>query len=492
MQNEKLLPSFITIFGGSGDLYNLFLNESLPKAFKIICTGQQDVPQDMFKQKLLEGINKFSRTGKAEKEPWENFAKNIYYKQANFTEPDCYKTLKEDINTFEQEHKQATKVFYLAVNPQFFGKIATYLGNEGFAADRANTRLVIEKPFGTNASTAQELNQLLLSIFEEKQLFRIDHYLGKETVQNMLAFRFANAMFEPIWNSNYIDHIQISVSEKIGVEDRGGYYEHSGALRDMIQNHVMQLLCLVAMEPPLKFEANEVRNKKVDVLHAVRTIGDKEVNTFAVRGQYGEGKIDDDFLKGYRQEGKVNAKSNTETFAALKLFIDNWRWSNVPFYLRSGKRMAETMSIITIQFKAVPHKSFEQVTDANWQSNKIIINLQPEMGIRIRFQAKVPGLEMQLKPVDMTFNYKKDLALPIPEGYETLLLDVLQGDATLFMRADQVEAAWKVVTPILENWEKNIETNFPNYDAGTDGPIAGKKLTNSSNDYWEMIGIEKK
>jgi glucose-6-phosphate 1-dehydrogenase len=502
MDTLKTKPTIITIFGGSGDLtwrklipalYNLFLDNWLNEKFSIICTGLDDTKQEDFIARLQNGVDQFSRRGKSEKEKWDVFATYIQYKKADFTKIEFYGELKSDVENFEKKANDTVhKLYYLAVNPQFFSTIAELLNEAGLAADKENARLIIEKPFGTDLETAKALNKKLLCIFDEKQLYRIDHYLGKETVQNLLAFRFANALFEPTWNRNYIDHVQITVSEKIGVEDRGGYYDKSGALRDMIQNHVMQLLCLVAMEPPVTFEANEIRNKKVDVLHAIRKIKREDVHEYASRGQYGAGWQEGTQVKGYREESKVSPDSNTETFAALKLFIDNWRWSNVPFYIRSGKRMQQTMSVITIQFKPVPHQSFPEEAIENWQPNKIIINIQPDMGIRIRFQAKKPGLKMQLNPVDMLFNYSDTYTSGVPEGYETLLLDVIEGDATLFMRADQVEAAWEVVMPILSVWTNNPSINFPNYAAGTNGPETAEAMIAKTEDNWMMIGFDKK
>jgi glucose-6-phosphate 1-dehydrogenase len=498
----KTNPTIITIFGGSGDLtwrklipalYNLFLDNWLNEKFSIICTGLEDTKQEDFIARLQDGVDKFSRSGKSVKEKWDVFSTYIHYRKADFTKAAFYNELKTEVENFDAgADGNANKIFYLAVNPLFFGTIVDLLNEANLVSDRKHSRLVIEKPFGTNLETAKALNKKLLSIFEEKQLYRIDHYLGKETVQNILAFRFANALFEPTWNRNYIDHVQISVAEKIGVEDRGGYYDNSGALRDMVQNHVMQLLCLVAMEPPVAFDADEIRNKKADVLHAIRKIKKEDVHEFASRGQYGAGWQEGTQVKGYREEKDVPPNSNTETFAALKLFVDNWRWSNVPFYIRSGKRMQQTMSVITIQFKPVPHQSFPDEAIENWQANKIIINLQPDMGIRIRFQAKKPGLQMQLNPVDMMFNYNDTYSSGIPEGYETLLLDVMEGDATLFMRADQVEAAWDVVMPILQMWEDHPSINFPNYAAGSNGPETAEAIVAKEGDNWMMLAFDKK
>lgn len=500
--NTKTNPTIIIIFGGSGDLtrrklipalYNLQLDGWLNEKFSIVCIGRNPMKAGEFEKQLQTGTDRFSRRGKTEKKAWEAFAGSITYTEGDFTKKDLYDRLKTTVKDFEKSAGvDCNKIFYMAVNPQFFETIADKLQEAGFAADKKHTRLVIEKPFGTDLESAKALNKKLLKIFDECQLYRIDHYLGKETVQNILAFRFANAMFEPIWNRNYIDHVQISVSEKISVEDRGGYYDNSGALRDMIQNHVLQLLCLIAMEPPVSFDANEVRSKKADVLHAIRKIKKEDVHDFAARGQYGEGWQEGEKVKGYREEKDVPEESNTETFAAIKFFVDNWRWSNIPFYIRSGKRMQETVSVITIQFKPVPHQSFPEEAIENWQPNRMILHIQPDMGIRIRFQAKKPGLQMQLAPVDMLFDYSDTYSSGIPEGYETLLLDVIEGDATLFMRADQVEAAWDVVMPILSAWSDNPSVNFPNYPAGTNGPETAEALIARDGKNWIMVPFDKK
>ncbi len=502
MDSKKTNPTLITIFGGSGDLawrklipalYNLYLDNWLNKDFRIICTGRSKISDAVFAKRLKEGIDKFSRSGKTKKEAWDKFSKYIDYVDADFTKPTFYNYLKKEIAAFEKRTKcPVNKIYYMAVPPPFFEPIAEMIGKAGLASDCKYCRLVIEKPFGTDLESAKSLNESLLKIFSEDQLYRIDHYLGKETVQNILAFRFANALFEPIWNRNFIDHIQITVAEDIGIEDRGNYYEKSGLLRDMIQNHLMQLLCLIGMEPPVSFDANEVRNKKADVLHAVRRIKKEDVHEYAVRGQYAAGWIKGKKVKAYRQENNVDPHSNTETFAAVKLYIDNWRWSGVPFYIRSGKRLEEKFSAITIQFKPVPHQSFPEAAAENWQPNRMVLNLQPDMGIRIRFQAKVPGLQMKLNPVEMLFDYSDTYSgTGTPEGYETLLLDVIEGDPTLFMRADQVEAAWEIVMPILENWQENPPTNFPNYKAGSYGPEAAEALIAKYGNNWIVMPFQK-
>jgi glucose-6-phosphate 1-dehydrogenase len=496
----KTNPTIIIILGATGDLawrkllpaiYNLYLDKWIPDDFAIIGVGHEKLNDTGFKKHLHEGVDKNSRRGKSKKNEWDSFSKCLTYQIGEFNTISTYSGIEKQIKNLEKKWKViATKIFYLAVPPNSFEEIALKLGASGLAKDKLNSRIVIEKPFGHDLESAKHLNDLLHSIFNECQIYRIDHYLGKETVQNILAFRFANAMFEPTWNRNYIDSVQITVSEQLGVENRGNYYETAGALRDMIQNHLLQLLCLITMEPPVSFEADEVRNRKVDVLNALRKIRPEEVHQNAVRGQYGVGWIQGDKVKGYRQEADVNKNSTKETFAAVKLFIDNWRWQGVPFYLRTGKRMNETISVITIQFKPIPHQSFPAEATGNWQPNRLILNLQPHMGIRMRFQAKRPGLKMILYPVDMQFNYNESYHTGTPEAYETLLLDIMQGDSTLFMRADQVEAAWKALMPIINSWETNPSVNFPNYEAGMQGPEDSEALIAKDGHSWIIMPTE--
>ena len=375
-------------------------------------------------------------------------------------------------------------IYYLAVSPNFFPIIASNIAKAKLAEDPKRIRIVIEKPFGHDLDSARELNKLLSGIFDECQIYRIDHYLGKETVQNIMAFRFANSILEPIWNRNYIEHVQISVTEQLGVEERGDYYDGAGALRDMIQNHLLQLLCFVAMETPISFNADEVRNRKVDVLRAMRKFTPEDVRLSAVRGQYERGWMQGKEVPGYREEPKVNPDSNTETFAAIKFFVDNWRWHGVPFYMRTGKRMHQTASVISIQFKDVPHLVFPAEATESWQQNRLIISIQPEMSIRLQLQAKRPGLDMVLNTIDMVFDYKGTYNSQAPEAYETLLLDTMLGDQTLFMRGDQVEAAWELIMPILNTWQGKKSLNFPNYSADSWGPEVAEALIARDGYHW--------
>jgi glucose-6-phosphate 1-dehydrogenase len=482
------------IFGYAGDLtkrklvpalYNLFLENHLPDHFAILGMGHKHNSDQEYLDDLKQGLEQFSRRGKAEDEAWARFSGQFSFLPAELDDDKVYADLATQLADLDKKWQaKASHVFYLALPPSMIETVVRGLAKANLHRDRQRARVVVEKPFGHDLKSAQDLNRLLREIFEENQIFRIDHYLGKETVQNILAFRFANALFEPVWNRRYIDHVQITVAEKVGVEQRGHYYDHAGALRDMIQNHLLQILCLVAMEAPISFEADEVRSKKVDVLRAIRPIPPDQINQFAVRGQYGGGWIEGAHVQGYRSEPNVDPESATETFAAVKLFVDNWRWQDVPFYLRTGKHLPARISEVSIQFKPVPHQTFPASAVLDWRPNRLLLAIQPEEGILLRFEAKYPGTEMRLAPVIMQFYYQEAFKTQPPEAYETLLLDVVRGDATLFMRADQAEAAWAVIMPILETWETIRPTDFPNYQAGSWGPETAEILIARDGHSW--------
>jgi glucose-6-phosphate 1-dehydrogenase len=486
-------PTVIVIFGASGDLtqrkvvpalYDLFLDKSLPETFHVIGFARTSFSDTSFHNHLRKGIDQFSRHGRVRNKDWHDFSSRITYVKAHYDDSRAYKVLADRLSKLDKTlNNHICHIFYLSTPPEEFEVITQKLGKAKLSRDRKRSRIVIEKPFGRDLTSARVLNHKLTNVFDESQIYRIDHYLGKETVQNILALRFANALFEPIWDRRYIDHVQITVSEEVGVEHRGGYYDQTGALRDMIQNHLLQILCLIAMEPPVSFDSGEIRNKKVDVLHAIRPILQEQVHQFAVRGQYGLGWIQGNSVSGYREEPGVASDSSTETFAALKLYVDNWRWQDVPFYLRTGKRLPGKVSEVSIQFRSVPHQAFPSSAVRGWQPNRLVIHIQPEEGVLLRLQAKQPGLTMLLSPVDMRFTYKEAFQTPSPEAYETLLLDVMLGDATLFMRADQVEAAWSVVNPVLESWQM-VSPDFPNYSAGSWGPEAAETLIAQDRRNW--------
>lgn len=497
----SLKPTIVVIFGGTGDLnmrklapalYNLYLDGYMPEKYAIIGTARRPLTDDKFRDTLMEGINSFSRSGKVKADKWSKFADHVSYTAVDVEAPDTFGHLKTAIEKHQKEFGPDTQVlYYLAVAPNLFPLIAQCLSKYELAGNEDTCRIVIEKPFGRDLDTAKELNAILTGIFTEKQIYRIDHYLGKETVQNIMAFRFANSFLEPLWNRTYIDHVQISVTEQLGVGDRGGYYEGAGALRDMIQNHLLQLLCLIGMETPVNFDADEIRNKKVDVLKAMRPFGPDDIRFSTVRGQYAKGWVEGKEVPGYRHENGVAPDSNTETFAAIKFFVDNWRWQGIPFYVRTGKRLFQTSSLITIQFKDVPHHIFPSAVTEHWQQNRLIISIQPEMSIRLQVQAKRPGLDMVLNPVDMVFDYKGTYSNETPEAYETLLLDVMTGDQTQFMRADQVESAWELLMPVVNAWESKKSLSFPNYTADSWGPEDAEALIARDGFHWFTLPLNK-
>lgn len=488
----------MVIFGATGDLtrrkllpalYRLTLQRLLPNEFAILGTARNRLTDEEFRASMKEAVNEFASDEPFDESTWENFASRIFYTPGDVTVADTYLTLNSRLQDID--HRFATQgnhLYYLATAPEFFGVIASQLGMAKMARPQNKgswVRIIIEKPFGRDLESARALNKQVAKVFEEKQVYRIDHYLGKETVQNLLVFRFANSIFEPLWNRNYIDHIQITNAETKGVEGRGSYYEKAGALRDMIQNHVFQVMSIVAMEPPASLSADAVRDEKVKALQVVKPLPSRDIEKFAVRGQYGPGTILGDPVPGYRQEEGVDPNSSTETFAALKLYLENWRWSGVPFYIRSGKRLQKHVTEIGIQFKDVPHRLFTG-SDAPLQPNILVIRIQPNEGITLRFAAKLPGQAMRVRTVNMDFRYGSSFGVKSPEAYERLLLDCMLGDSTLFARRDMVERGWEIVDPIIKAWQQPA-TDFSNYEAGSWGPKASVKLIKDDGRNWRRL-----
>jgi glucose-6-phosphate 1-dehydrogenase len=482
MNQKKVMPAAITIFGGKGDLtrrklipalYNLYADNHLPREFAIFCVDFLAADQQENREYLRQGVDEFSRTGKSDPTKWAAFSGRIQYIQGDFMKPETYAELKKAIKGFEDEKKvRGVRMFYFAVAPRFIEPIADALCQNKLCNRDKSDRIVVEKPFGSNLETARELNRYMEKRFSENQIYHIDHYLGKEMVQNIMAFRFANYVFQPLWSSKHIDHIQISVAEEVSVGKRGGYYDGAGALRDMIQNHLLQLLCIIAMDCPKAYEAEAIRDEKVKVLRRIRRFTTDDVFKNVVRAQYTAGSVHDESRPAYRDEEHVAKDSNTETFVAVKFLIENDRWKGVPFFLRTGKNLPRQSSTIMVQFKDAERKIFKD----DVVPNRLIISIQPELEISLLFEGKVPGLHMQLVADEMDFMYKGNYQQNLPEAYEALLLDVLEGDATQFMRADQIEGAWKVVMPILDAWKEYPKKGLKFYPAGSWGPAEADAL----------------
>jgi glucose-6-phosphate 1-dehydrogenase len=488
-------PTTLVIFGATGDLarrkllpaiYNLAHEGALPERFNLIGSSRSDMSDEAFATQAADAIRQFSR-----REPDETVLKellaNVRYVSGTFDQDGVYDHIKVGLDAFDEQAGQPlNRAFYLSTAPEFFPIIVGQLGAHGLTHhDGAEVRAVIEKPFGTTLAEARELNHRVLSVFDEKQVFRIDHYLGKETVQNVMAFRFANGLFEPVWNRNYIDRVEITAAEDLGIGTRAGYYDNAGALRDLVQNHMLQLLCHVAMEPPVHFEADEIRDEKVKVLRSVIKPTADTVDDIAVRAQYGPGTVGGDSVPGYLQEEGVPPDSNTETYAAIRLEIDNWRWAGVPFYLRTGKRLARKVTEIAITLKPVPHLAFQQDGSVGVRPNQLILTMQPNEGVSLSLGAKIPGSRMRIRPVNMEFLYGTSFMSQSPEAYERLILDAMRGDATLFTRNDEVEAQWEICDPIVSKWEA-MPGPLPQYEAGTQGPAEADRLL-EGDAHWRAI-----
>jgi glucose-6-phosphate 1-dehydrogenase len=479
LERLPVAPTTLVIFGATGDLarrkllpalYNLAHDGALPERFHLIGVSRKEKAHEDYRKECEEAIRTFSRR-KPDEDVLKGLLANVKYVPGTFDDDAVYGTLGELLDGFEKKAGEPlNRAFYLSTAPNFFPVIVTQLGESKLARhEGGEVRVIIEKPFGTTLEQARELNRCVLSIFDETQVFRIDHYLGKETVQNMMAFRFANGMFEPLWNRNYIDSVQITAAEDLGIGSRAEYYDHAGALRDLIQNHMLQLLCHVAMEPPVNFTAEEVRNEKVKVLQSIPEPTATEIPAMAVRAQYTRGHAGGEDVSGYLEEQGVAAESNTETYAALRLEVDNWRWAGVPFYLRTGKRLARKVTEIAVTLKPVPHLAFSQGGSLGVQPNQLVLTLQPNEGVSLRLGAKIPGTRMIIRPVNMEFLYGTAFLSQSPEAYERLITDAMRGDATLFTRNDEVEAQWRICDPIVSAWAAQPGP-LPGYEAGSQGP----------------------
>ena len=492
-------PAAVVLFGATGDLahrkvvpalYQLWRTNLLPHEFMLLAIGRREYDNETFRSELRGALEKYSRVLPLDEAAWKAFSERIAYQRCDFDDPRGFDVLARRLGEIDRDQgTRGNHLYYLATQPSAFSEIIAQLGRVGLDHEVHGggwRRVVIEKPFGHDLESAHRLNKEVARVFRESQVYRIDHYLGKETVRNLLVFRFANGIFEPIWNRRHIDHIQITVSESIGVEGRGAFYEETGASRDVLQNHLLQLMSLVAMEPPATFAADPLREEKVKVLRAVDEDSRDHLLQNVVRGQYGPGWVAAQKVPGYRGEREVDAQSETETFIAAKLLIDDWRWSDVPFYLRTGKRLPKRATEIAVQFKEVPHKLFrDSATDP--EPNLLAMRIQPDEGIMLRFAAKVPGLGIDVRSVTMDFSYGSAFAVDSPDAYETLILDALLGDASLFTRADEVEEAWRIVDPIIDAWADGPPPDFPNYEAGTWGPPEADELMARDGRRWRRI-----
>jgi glucose-6-phosphate 1-dehydrogenase len=492
-------PCTFVLFGATGDLshrkvipaiYQLWRSNLLPHEFVLVCIGRRPYDDASFRAEMRTAVDQFSRIQPVDPDVWSEFERRMTYFRLDFDDPAAFDRLAVQLLAPDAiTHTRGNMLFYLATQESAFPEIIAQLGRVGLDHEHhvgGWRRIVIEKPFGRDLDSAIRLNREVAKVFRESQVYRIDHYLGKETVRNLLVFRFGNGIFEPLWNRRYVDHIQITMAESLGVEERGAFYEETGAVRDVVQNHLLQLLTLVAMEPPATFEAEALRDEKVKVLRAIPAFTPRDAAHNVVRGQYGPGWVGAEQVKGYRQEPVVDPESETETFAAVKLTIDDWRWSGVPFYLRTGKRLGRRATEIAVQFKNVPHRLFlESSTDP--EPNLLAMRIQPDEGILLRFVAKVPGLGLDIRAVNMDFTYGSAFNVDSPDAYETLILDALLGDGSLFTRADEAEQAWSIVTPIIDAWIDMPAPDFPNYAAGSWGPEAASQLIERDGRRWRRI-----
>jgi glucose-6-phosphate 1-dehydrogenase len=500
LERMPVAPTTLVIFGATGDLakrkllpalYNLAHDGALPERFHLIGVSRKEKEHDDYRAECEQAIRRFSRR-KPDEDVLEGLLESVKYVPGTFDEDGVYAELRKELDRFEQAAGEPlNRAFYLSTAPSFFPVIVEQLGSSELAQHAgAQVRLIIEKPFGTTLEQARDLNRCVLARFEEPQVFRIDHYLGKETVQNMMAFRFANGMFEPLWNRNYIDSVQITAAEDLGIGSRADYYDSAGALRDLIQNHMLQLLCHVAMEPPVSFTAEEVRNEKVKVLQSIPEPTPDQIPQLALRAQYAKGHAGGEDVPGYLEEQGVPEGSSTETYAALRLEVDNWRWAGVPFYLRTGKRLARKVTEIAVTLKPVPHLAFSQDGSLGVQPNQLVLTLQPNEGVSLRLGAKIPGTRMSIRPVNMEFLYGTAFLSQSPEAYERLITDAMRGDATLFTRNDEVEAQWRICDPIVRAWGEDTQgrgsSPLPQYEAGSQGPKEADRLLREG-DQWRAI-----
>ena len=487
-------PCTVVLFGASGDLakrkvipamYDLATHNALGSRYAIVGFARTPMSEESFRTTLGEAAKTISEVGPIDPKQWDDFASNLFYCQGDYANQEAYAHLAKRLAELESsKNLGGNRLFYLSTPPEVYPDIVEQLGRAGLnrpASPRSWMRIIIEKPFGRDLASAKDLNQIVLNVLDERQVYRIDHYLGKDTVQNLLVLRFGNGIFEPLWNRNYVDHVQITASETLGVERRGGFYETAGALRDMIQSHVLQLTSLVAVEPPASFDATAVRNEKLKVLQSIRPFNLEMVAQSVVRGQYAPGKFGDKSALGYREEPGVNPASKTETFVSGKLLIDNWRWAGVPFYIRTGKRLAKRSTEIMIQFRRAPHIVFRE---RDIEPNRLVLNIQPDEGISVSFGAKRPGTEMSIGNVTMNFSYREGFGEATRSAYATLVNDCLRGDATLFDRGDTVEAAWSLVDPILDVWSAARSATVPQYPAGSWGPRESDLLLERDGRQW--------